>query len=291
MSTRHPGGNPTRGASPLFESGAREGADAPRRAVAPSGLKVLDRAFAVLTLFTVERPAWNLSEIAAAVELPVATAHRILGVLVHHRFLARDEETKRFRLGTAALDLGLRARSAVTMREVALTPLKRLAVETGETAILTVPDEFHGESICVARVESTQPLRLALQPGRREPLHSGAMQRILLAHMREDDVERLLSRPLRRLCVNTITDRHRLRAELARVRDLGYAISFEETDVGIWGLSVPLLDHSGYAVAGVGIVGPIARHRPEELDRHVSSCRRAAAAIGAALGLVAWEAG
>jgi hypothetical protein len=77
-----------------------------------SALQVLDRTFAVLDLFTVERPEWTTTEVARATGLPIPTAHRILVTLRRHRFVARDEATKRFHLGPAALELGERARVA-----------------------------------------------------------------------------------------------------------------------------------------------------------------------------------
>ena len=85
---------------------------APRRQGDGSPLQVLDRTFAVLDLFTAERPTWTTTEIARATGLPIPTAHRILVTLRAHRYLTRDESTKRFRLGSAALELGDRARAA-----------------------------------------------------------------------------------------------------------------------------------------------------------------------------------
>ena len=248
-------------------------------------LQALDRAFAVLDLFGAERPEWGTSEVARAAGLPVPTAHRILAALTGRRYLARDERTRRFRLGPAALDLGDRARAVLDLRQAALPVLRRLARETDETALLTVPNGERDRSVCLERVESSQPLRLSVEPGRRLPLHAGASQKALLAFLGEEEIGRVAAGSLERLCRATITDAEPLRANLAEVRARGWAISFEETNVGVWGVAVPLLDEHGVAVAALGLAGPSARLSPEEVVDHLERLRDAALELAMPIGL------
>jgi DNA-binding IclR family transcriptional regulator len=248
-------------------------------------LQALDRAFAVLELFATDRPEWGTTEVARAAGLPVPTAHRILGALAGRRYLARDERTRRFRLGPAALDLGDRARVMLDLRRVALPVLRRLARETDETALLTVPNGTRDASVCLERVESSQPLRLSVEAGRRLPLHAGASQKALLAFLSEDEIARVVDRPLERLCRQTITKPWALRANLSEIRLRGWALSFEETNVGVWGVAVPLLDTRRLAVAAVGLAGPSARLSPEEVDDHVARLAAAAAELATPLAL------
>jgi DNA-binding IclR family transcriptional regulator len=230
----------------------------------------------VLDLFGAERPEWGTSEIARAAGLPVPTAHRILAALTGRKYLARDERTRRFRLGPAALDLGERARAVLDLRQAALPVLRRLARETDETALLTVPNDERDRSICLERVESSQPLRLSVEPGRRLPLHAGASQKALLAFLGEEEIERIAAGSLEQLCRATITDPEALRSNLAEARERGWAISFEETNIGVWGVAVPLLDVQGAAVAAIGLAGPSARLSPEEVVDHLERLRDAA---------------
>ena len=213
------------------------------------------------------------------------TAHRILAALTGRRYLARDERTRRFRLGPAALELGGRARAVLDLRQAALPVLRRLARETDETALLTVPNSERDRSVCLERVESSQPLRLSVEPGRRLPLHAGASQKALLAFLAEEEIECVAAGSLERLCGATITDADALRANLAEVRERGWAISFEETNVGVWGVAVPLLDEDGTAVAAVGLAGPSARLSRDEVLDHLERLRDGAVEITAPLGL------
>jgi DNA-binding IclR family transcriptional regulator len=251
----------------------------------PESLQALDRAFALLDLLTPERPEWTTSELARAAGLPVATAHRILGALRGHGYVARDPRTKRYRLGPAARDLGARAGDADGLRSAALPVLERLAREADETALLTVPSERRDASVCLARVESSQPLRLSVEPGRRLPLHAGASQKALLAFLAPAEVERVLAEPLPSLCTSTITDPDDLRADLGQIRSRGWAVSHEETNAGVWGVAVPLLDVTGHAVAALGFAGPIARSGAVEPQTQLEVLAGSAGELAAQLDL------
>src|SRR5207248_2055795 len=89
----------------------------------------------------------------------------------------------------------------------------------------------------------------------RLPLHAGASQKALLAFLAEEEVGRVATGSLERLCRATITDPEELRENLAEIRKRGWAISFEETNVGVWGVAVPLLEEYG---------GPVAVRRPSK---------------------------
>jgi len=247
--------------------------------------QVLERTFAILALFDDEHREWSTTEIARCLELPIPTVHRILWALRDHGYVTQHEETKRFRLGIAALRLGDRAREVVDLRSVALPALRRLMNEAGETALLTVvtPDRAH--AVCLERVETQQPLRLSVQPGRQVPLHAGASQKALLAYMAPEDVERVVTGPLDRLCQATIATSGSLRKELKKIRQRGWASSYEETNVGVWGVAVPVVNGRDEAVCAVGIAGPSARLTPKRVRDDVLQVHSAARTIATALGM------
>jgi DNA-binding IclR family transcriptional regulator len=249
-----------------------------------SSFQVLDRTFAILELFDEDRPEWTATEVARGLDLPVPTAHRILTALARLGYVSQHEETKRFRLGAAALHLGDRARVVVDLRSFALPALRRLSRDTGETSLLTVLAPRSGKGVCLERVETSQPLRLSVSPGRQLPLHAGASQKALMAYMDPGAFDRALAHPLEQLCHNTITDAGLLREELARIRDAGWASSFEETNIGVWGLAVPILDAKGSIVCAIGIAGPSARLAQERISDLIRRIHECAEEIAQALG-------
>jgi DNA-binding IclR family transcriptional regulator len=249
-----------------------------------ASFQVLDRTFAILELFDESRPEWTATEVARGLDLPVPTAHRILTALARRGYVSQHEETKRFRLGAAALHLGDRARVVVDLRSVALPALRRLSRDTGETSLLTVLTPRSDKGVCLERVETSQPLRLSVTPGRRLPLHAGASQKVLTAYMDTEALDQALAHPLEHLCHNTITDPRLLREELARIREAGWAGSFEETNLGVWGLAVPILDASDSIVCAIGIAGPSARLAQERISDLIHRIHEGAEEIAQALG-------
>lgn len=247
-------------------------------------LQVLERTFAILEIFDEDRPEWSATEIARALGLPIPTVHRLLTALKHRGYVSQHEETKRFRLGVAALQLGDRARSVVDLRGVALPALRRLSRDTGETALLTVLTPGRDRGVCLERVETPQPLRLSVTPGRQVPLHAGASQKVLLAYLPRDDVERVIAGGLEHLCHATITDPQQLRDELATIRRRGWASSYEETNLGVWGVAVPVLNARGDVVCAVGIAGPSPRLTPARVRGDVERAHDAALNIARTLG-------
>jgi DNA-binding IclR family transcriptional regulator len=244
---------------------------------------VLERTFAILEVFSESRPEWSTTDIARTLGLPVPTVHRILAALKRLGYVSQHPDTRRFRLGVAALDLGERARAVADLRPVSIGPLRQLAAATGETALLTVLTPERDRSMCLERVETSQPLRLSVQPGRQLPLHAGASQKALLAFLPAEEIDKLIAGPLERLCTSTITDPDALRSELGLIRARGWASSLEETNVGAWGVAVPVLSGSN-VVCAVGVAGPSARLSVAEVRRDVRLVHEAALTVAGALG-------
>ena len=229
------------------------------RSTAQPQVKILDKALRVLMLFRPEQPEWGVTAVAREVEMPKSTVYRILRVLQQHGFLSQDADTRRFRLGLAVLELGRRAHEGLELRRIALPIMERVAALSGETVLLQVVGPDGDRVVCVERVQARQGLRLILEVGTTAPIYAGCSSKVLLAFMSDDAIEQVLSRPLVPVTSHTMTDPEQIRAELTKIRHDGYAISYQETDEGVAGVSVPIRDHLDRVVAGLSISGPITR--------------------------------
>lgn len=251
-------------------------------------IKIVEKTLLVLSLFTRDAPEWGVTEMAARSGLPKSTVFRVLRVLLHHDYLAQDPLTKRFRLSLGALELGRRAYEGLELRNVATAVLDRIAAHTGETVLLEVLNQEHDRVVCIERAQRRSGLHLILEVGSTAPLHTGASSKVLLAFMPEEQIERVIGRGLTPLTKHTITDPDVLRRDLAEIRRLGYALSFEETDEGAAGLAVPIRDRAGQVVAGLTIAGPITRLNRSALLRFLDVARDGACQIERDLGFAGW---
>ena len=127
-----------------------------------------------------------------------------------------------------------------------------------------------GSSVAyVQRVECNWPLRTHPSAGSRVPLHCTATGKLFLALMPMARRAALLDEiELRAYAPNTITDRKRLEAELARIRDERLAVNNEEFMVGAIGLSVPLIGSDGEMFAGLALHAPVARLSVDGARKH-----------------------
>ena len=98
-----------------------------------------------------------------------------------------------------------------------------------------------------------------------------------MAYLPDEEIEAIIQdKGLPKLCTNTITEPDELAAELARIRERGYAESFEETDVGAWGVATPIRGWGGEIVAAIGVAGPSTRFTDGLVQQYVALCRQAA---------------
>jgi len=247
-------------------------------------VKILDKALRVLMLFSPEQPEWGVSAVSREVGMSKSTVHRILRVLEQHGFLTQNADTRRFRLGLAGIELGRRAQAGMELRRVALPIMEQLSQMSGETVLLQVVSPEGDRVVCIERVQQRRGLRLILDVGSTAPLYAGCSSKVLLAYLEKEAVDTVLKGRLRPLASHTTTDPAQIRAQLAEIRRNGYAVSFEETDEGVAGVSVPIRDARDRVVASLTISGPLTRVNAATIDHYTGIVREGARRIAAELG-------
>jgi len=233
----------------------------------------------VLDCFSPEQPTWSLVELSTHLGAPKSTLHRFLAGLETHGILRRDPIDKRWRLGYRLFVWGNLAAQSTGLRHIAGPIMRDLVNTTGETAILTVYHDH--EVICIDKVETSQPVRMTLDVGTQRYTHAGASSKVLMAYLPDAEIQAILrDQGLPKLCANTITDPGDLKAELARIRRQGHAVSREETDRSAWGVAAPIFGwDSDEVVAAIGLAGPTTRFNHELVKRYAALCKQAAERI------------
>jgi len=248
-----------------------------------AGLKTVEKALRTLLCFTEERGQWSLTELSRELGMHKTVVSRILGTLQEHGFVARDPATKRYRLGTAVVELGRVALGNYELRRVSLPVMSAVVEATGESAFLTVVAGV--EAVCLEKVESRSSVRVSYEVGRRTPLHAGASAKILLAYMPDDEVRRVVGvRGLPRYTPSTPVDLNVLVGALEDIRRRGYAFSVGELDEGVSALAVPIRNGRGDVAGSLSIAGPASRLREERVPELLEVLREGSASITEGLG-------
>src|SRR5690606_37107740 len=111
-----------------------------------------------------------------------STVHSLLKTLQLHRYIEQDENGL-YRLGMRLLEKGQLLLSGFDIREVAAAPMQSLCSDTGQTVHLVVRDEAHG--VYIDKVEGKKAAIRYSRIGRRVPLHSSAVGKVLAAFLPE----------------------------------------------------------------------------------------------------------
>lgn len=232
----------------------------------------------LLFLFSEAEPVLSLRDISSRLKLPKSTTYRFVSTLRDTGLLVQDPESRRYRLGARLLSLLPAIIRPVDLRTLALPFLHELVERSGETAHLT---ERRGSVAVITEVvESPIMLRMAPKRGQTFPLHAGALCRAILAFLPPREVDQILqSGRLKRFTPDTPTTPVTLRRALRDVRKAGYAVSHQELTVGACGISAPILGPDGWAIASLGISGPMQRLTEEKRKALVEPVRRAAAEV------------
>jgi len=240
------------------------------------GASVASRLLALLGAFDADHRSLTLAELARRAELPMPTAHRLVGELVGWGALVRRPSGE-YVVGRRLWDLGLLAPVQAGLRQVASPFLHDIYAATLATVHLAVRDG--AEVLYVDRLSGHASVPVVSQIGSRLPLHPTGVGKVLLAYAPERVREQVLAN-LTRFTPYTITQPGRLVAELRQVHRLGFAQTSEEMTLGACSVAVPIRVDDGRVVAALGIVVPsLKRDRP----RLVTALQVAARGIGRSL--------
>lgn len=248
---------------------------------APPGDDMLSRGLRLLTVLAGNPSGLGVSAAARAAGLPVSSAHRLLGRLAAERFVAYDEDTRRYALGVRVLDFSRGFQRSPAGYSAAAGPMRRLAARTGLPAIAGILDG--GEVLLVLSVQGSQHLQLRSAEGTRNPWHATSLGRALASALPGREAEELLGKPLPAVTARTVTDPEALREELARVRARGWAEVEEENEVGVRSIAapVPLAEGSSRPRLAVSLGATVVLTQKEELHGHVPALRDCAEEIAA----------
>lgn len=232
-----------------------------------SGLSAIQKACLVLRELSTPG-SHSLSTIVANTGINKTTVIRVLDTLVNQGFVYRDNQSRRYELGTEALIMSAVTTSASRLVDLSKASLARLSAISGDAACLIVA--IGREWVCVARHEGSfaMPAHF-VQVGRRLPLCLGSAGLALLGARSGQQVEELLA-----ACATDLERYQRFTAEDVRnalelTRKRGYAISTNVIWEGTGGIAAVIPEPGGlpYAALSITAMAPRIVKRHEMLGQ------------------------
>ena len=214
-------------------------------------MQSLHRALDLVEVVAARGGRLTIGEIAAATDVPLPTVHRLLRTLVDRGYM-RQMPNRRYALGLPAGPLGASASSMVGADAEAV--LGRLVDALGETANLAILSGSHAEY--VAQVPSRHTMRMFTEVGRQVDLHCTGVARPCWRQLDDDRVRAIV----RRVGLHAADRAHpvtetALLADLAAVRERGYALDEQEQEAGVRCVAAPVGPEPTSCMA-VSVSGP-----------------------------------
>lgn len=234
----------------------------------------VDRALTVLECLADQGDGLGLADLAQRLGVAKSSLHGILATMHRRDFLDRHPLTKRYTLGPRSLAIGSAYAGRDSLLLVFQSLARDLAAHSGETVQLaTRQGRF---AFYIGKQDGTQQVRLASNIGSQLPAHATSLGKALLSDLSDDVLDRLYADVvLEPVTANTITSLSKLKRELQRVRNDGYAVDRGEMLSEVRCVAAPVHDAEGIVVAAVSLSVPIFRiddRREAELAREIRAC-------------------
>ncbi len=234
----------------------------PKETPKPNNLvQTIERVSSILDILAQSAQGISIRGLSSNIGLPKGTTHRLLSSLSYFGYVRQDPRTRNYFLGLKFVEMGQILLSQLDLRKEAEPFLRDLAERTKETIHLVILDR--NEIVYIDKVETDHNpsgLKMASRIGLRNPAHSSAVGKMILASFSEEELRTFFKeKSLVRRTENTITDPVQLREHLKTVRKQGYAVDDEENEKGIRCVAAPIYNETGKTVAAISITAPAFR--------------------------------
>ena len=234
-------------------------------------LKSVDTVFKI-TKYLKTEGGKTVTELSNDLDMPKSTIQVYLNTLYNHHFVTKNDG--KYEIGLRFLEYGTRALRNVPIYPEVKAKVDELAEMTGELAACFVREER--AAIYIYGVEGERSIRTDLSIGDRSDLYCTASGKAILAHLPNAFIDEIIDDGLEQKTTNTITDPDELRAELACIREQGYAYSNEESVEGMRAVAAPILLNERI-MGSISLAGPANRFVGDRYDEEIPAQVRGAA--------------
>ncbi len=249
----------------------------------PNKNNAIEKALKILSTFIPYNQESGTTEISRKLGFHKATVSRILLTLVEHGFLEQSYQTKKFRLGPVAMNLGIAVRRSLKTELVHIAKpfIDDLRDQLKESVLLEILAKDH--TIIAYIAEGPRRVRLAGTIGDNLPLHVAAGAKAIIAFSPPQVKNAYLTKKMPRLTPFTITEPARLASQFREIRKCGVSFDKEEHDLDINAIGVPVFNGEKNPVAAVVVAGPKTRVICHTRSPIVAHLKKTAAKISARL--------
>jgi IclR family KDG regulon transcriptional repressor len=252
------------------------------KAKQPDAVSSVMKVFGILEALG-EQKDIGVTALSQRLMMSKSTAYRFLQTMKMLGYVAQEGEADKYSLTLKLFELSAASLEYVDLISLANTEMKLVSGKTNEALHLGALDL--DQIIYTHKIDSGYSLRMHSRVGRRNPLYSTAIGKVLLAEMEEFAVRDILKGvQFIKNTDKTLENVDQLLAELQQVRAQGYAEDNEEQEPGLRCIGVPVYDRFGDVIAGLSISFPTIRYDDKRKAYYVELLQTASENISKQLG-------
>ena len=219
------------------------------------------RCLKVLELLADDPFELSFTDLAARLEVPKASAHRLCTTLLEANLITQEPVSRRYMLNSHALWVGSGYLRHSPIYRAAFFPMQELARQVPGTVQLGVLDQ--DSVLFIHSVGYSGAPHAFADVGLRRPLNATASGKIFMAGMSPESVERVMAKTTEKYTSSTITSLAKMKQEIAQVRKAHYARNVEELLPGYWVLAAGVGGQENNPAAAISLTLPLEEFSPE----------------------------
>lgn len=248
----------------------------------PESVSSVLKVFSILQALG-EQKNIGVSELSQRLMMSKATTYRFLQTMKTLGYVTQEEEADRYALTLKLFELGAKSLEYVDLIGLADKEMRFISEQTNEALHLGALDD--DSIIYIHKIDSNYSLRMQSRIGRRNPLYSTAIGKVLLAEREQDFIRDTLSRvTFVKHTEKTLENTDQLIAELILVKEQHYAQDNQEQEPGLRCIAAPIYDRFGTVIAGISISLPTIRFDEDRLSYYVGLLHQAGKNVSSQLG-------
>lgn len=236
-------------------------------------MSVIQNATSVLRLFADDCLELTVTDVARRLKMPKANASRLMKAMRDAGMLSTVGDTMRHRPGAMMLDLAVIFRRSSDLLSRAGDAVAAVAAQFGHTGYVSILDGK--EVTAAADFPGTNTLRVVSSIGRRLLAHQSATGRTLLARRSEAEIAKLYHG-------HPFADK--LPAQLALIRENGFALSSQESTLGVDAIAIAISDPATRETVSLCIVYPHGLVDDDSRNQMIAELGKAATQIATIFG-------
>ncbi|MGR5140145.1 DNA-binding transcriptional regulator KdgR [Photobacterium sp. DNB23_23_1] len=248
----------------------------------PEAVSSVMKVFGILQALG-EQKEIGVTELSQRLMMSKSTVYRFLQTMKMLGYVSQEGETDKYALTLKLFELGAASLEHVDLIDLCDKEMQLISQQTNEALHLGALDE--NAIIYIHKIDSGYNLRMQSRIGRRNPLYSTAIGKVLLAYRSEEFTRNALKDVnFIKHTDKTLENIDQLLNELKTVKEQAFAEDNEEQEPGLRCMAAPVFDRFGNVIAGLSISLPTIRFDEKRKSYYIELLQNASRNVSAQMG-------